>query len=313
MLHNKQIFILLNDVTGHRLYVAVYTYNIKHDIVDRRLTTLSTFELARALETIVSFVQHEFFSVEIKKLRQNLPLKIKSYIFSQLSVFLDDHGLLRVGGRIRHSNLLYEKIHPLLLPKNHTFVWSLVRYYHLQHLHCGAQQLLSIIREKFWIISGKSVCKQVVRKCVKCFRYKPVLSAPKMGDLPQCRLKPFVPCFTFTEPQLDAVPVSRLDQYQHRQQIITHFWRRWSKEVLPELQKRTKWQSMGHGQIDIGSLVLLSNNNLPPFQWPLGRVKEVYPGQDGIIRVVLVRLPGGNCVKRAIHQLCVLPMDQETL
>lgn len=111
------------------------------------------------------------------------------------------------------------------------------------------------------------------------------------------------------EASLENIPANRLDQFQHRQLIITHFWRRWSREVLPELQRRTKWMSQGPKVIKKGELVLLSDTNTPPFQWPMGRIQELFPGADGVVRVVLVKLPNGNTVKRAVHKLCVLPVD----
>lgn len=57
--------------------------------------------------------------------------------------------------------------------------------------------------------------------------------------------------------------------------------------------------------IKIGQLVIISEDNLPPGQWPLGRGMEVHPGADQLIRVRLK----GCLVKRSVNKLCVLPID----
>ncbi|XP_043472975.1 uncharacterized protein LOC122505429 [Leptopilina heterotoma] len=46
-------------------------------------------------------------------------------------------------------------------------------------------------------------------------------------------------------------------------------------------------------KIEVGRLVVLREENLPPLRWLLGRIAEVHPGDDGVIRVVTVR--GKRC------------------
>lgn len=56
--------------------------------------------------------------------------------------------------------------------------------------------------------------------------------------------------------------------------------------------------------------MVLQEDNLPPLQWTLGRVQELHPGSDGITRVVTVQTKSGT-LKRAIHKLCVLPINEK--
>lgn len=37
-------------------------------------------------------------------------------------------------------------------------------------------------------------------------------------------------------------------------------------------------------------LCLLRGENIPPNKWPLARVERLHPGEDGIVRVVVVRI-----------------------
>ncbi|XP_072764625.1 uncharacterized protein [Anoplolepis gracilipes] len=88
-----------------------------------------------------------------------------------------------------------------------------------------------------------------------------------------------------------------------------HFWARWSKEYITQLQERGKWKQSSPVNIHPGTMVILKNENALPIAWPLGRVVEIHPGADGLIRIVTVKTSRG-LYKRAIAKLCVLPMEK---
>ena len=50
-----------------------------------------------------------------------------------------------------------------------------------------------------------------------------------------------------------------------------------------------------------------TDDNVPPLQWPLGRVKQLYVGRDSIVRVVKVQTRSGE-YNRAVHKLRKLPL-----
>nr|CAI5818585.1 unnamed protein product [Callosobruchus analis] len=87
------------------------------------------------------------------------------------------------------------------------------------------------------------------------------------------------------------------------------FWNRWSKEYLTQLQTRSKWKQHLQSTLQVGSLVVLMEDNSPPFNWPMARVMELYPGSNNVVRVVTVRLPNGRTLKRSVKRLCVLPIS----
>ncbi|XP_055542828.1 uncharacterized protein LOC129728416 [Wyeomyia smithii] len=61
-----------------------------------------------------------------------------------------------------------------------------------------------------------------------------------------------------------------------------------------------------------GKLVVIREDNMPPQQWPLGRIEELFPGDDDIVRVVTVKTAKG-VYKRALSRLSFLPIrDNET-
>lgn len=103
---------------------------------------------------------------------------------------------------------------------------------------------------------------------------------------------------------LTGTPTQRLLRYDRVEQIRQHFWARWSKEYISELQKRTKWQTQ-KDSITPNTLVLIKDENLPPLKWRLGRILQTYAGKDGISRVATIKTETGE-IKRAFSRLCPL-------
>jgi hypothetical protein len=57
------------------------------------------------------------------------------------------------------------------------------------------------------------------------------------------------------------------------------------KEYLTQIQSRQKWVKTKRN-IQIDDIVLIADDGLPRCQWKLGRIVEVYPGKDGLVRKV---------------------------
>lgn len=103
------------------------------------------------------------------------------------------------------------------------------------------------------------------------------------------------------------VPDNRLSRWQHLQKVRQHFWQRWNKEYLQTLQARSKWFS-GKENVELDTMVLVQDGNLPPLQWMMGRVNETFPGKDGVVRVATIKTSRGE-LKRPIKKLCPLPIE----
>ena len=55
-------------------------------------------------------------------------------------------------------------------------------------------------------------------------------------------------------------------------------------------------------------IVVLSDDHMPPVKWMLGRIINVYPGKDGLVRVATIKTKSGE-FKRPIHKLALLPIN----
>ena len=103
----------------------------------------------------------------------------------QLGVYIDDRGILRCKGRLEHANLSEAARNPILLPKHERFTCLVVEKMHKEQLHSGVSQTLSRVRFRFWIPSGRSVVKWIVRQCRVCRRHEGgAYKTPPMAPLP---------------------------------------------------------------------------------------------------------------------------------
>ncbi|XP_071491771.1 uncharacterized protein [Diadema antillarum] len=93
-------------------------------------------------------------------------------------------------------------------------------------------------------------------------------------------------------------------RWKQVQYLASVFWRRWQAEYLPLLQGRQKWLTPRRN-LAINDLVLVGDDHAPRGQWPLGKVVEVYPGKDGLVRQVEIKV-GSRFLKRPISKLCLL-------
>lgn len=110
---------------------------------NRKLQGLSIEELNNATLNICRLVQKQHFAEEISLVKSNKPCG-KQIV--KLLPFLASQGILRVGGRLRHSDLNEDEKHPIILPKSHNITQILIEFYHRKYPH-GGPYLLSNIKK----------------------------------------------------------------------------------------------------------------------------------------------------------------------
>lgn len=67
---------------------------------------------------------------------------------------------------------------------------------------------------------------------------------------------------------------------------------------------RKKWRQAGRN-LSIGDYVAEIKPGVKNLDWSTGRIVQVYPGTDGLVRAVDVQLPQGT-FRRGVTQLCLL-------
>ncbi|XP_066600003.1 uncharacterized protein [Prorops nasuta] len=428
---------------------------------------LTTRELEQARMSIIRLAQSSAYAEELTLLKEGRPL-LRRNPLNRLHPFVDDNGILRVGGRLTNSSLPFPAKHPPILPKRSALSQLFIQHAHRIAIHGGPTQTLGILLQMVWIIGAVGLVKRYTRSCVRCFRARPRPAVQQMGNLPTARVTPsnpfqvtgldyaavhleavsdltsqsflaafrrfssrrgichqifsdngtnfqgadkelkemfkasskfyaeiaedlaekgvnwdFIPpnaphfgglweagvkatkhhlirvmgdyTLTYEEfatvlAEIEAclnsrplcplsgdtddlnaltpshfllgrqsglipeapcigVPENRLNRFQLLSKIRQDFWVRWSREYLHHLQERNKWRDP-MTNFNIGQLVILKDDRYPTCRWPIGRITQLHPGTDGLIRVVSVKIATGT-FKRPIVRLSPLPILQD--
>lgn len=110
--------------------------------------------------------------------------------------------------------------------------------------------------------------------------------------------------FDYTE-----IPDNRLLRWRMIQKVSQEFWLRWQQEYVAHQIETTKWNKRNEN-INVGDIVLVKHDNLPPTHWPLARVVNTFPGDDGCVRNVEVKL-GSTTFRRGIRKIARLPINDD--
>ncbi|XP_018375252.1 PREDICTED: uncharacterized protein LOC108769021 [Trachymyrmex cornetzi] len=167
-------------------YIFQFINNCRNPF-DKRVSTVNEQNHEHALQVLCKYIQQRCFSQEIHDLTHVGTVSNTSKILS-LNPLLDQYGVLRVGGRLKHADLDYKAKHPILLPKNHTITKLIIHNKHVKNLHAGVQATIYAVRNKFWPISVKVTARNVIKKCITCFKLKPGRSQVIMSDLSSARV-----------------------------------------------------------------------------------------------------------------------------
>ncbi|XP_072179391.1 uncharacterized protein [Diadema setosum] len=173
--------------------------------------TLTVADLQEAETELLCCVQREHFDRELRVLtdlnvrddsdrqtakRRNDDIKSTSSLY-RLDPFVDDKGIVRVGGRIRRANIPDYVRHPAIVPKDAHLTTLLIRHHHGEVNHMGRGATHNQLRQAgYWVIGGLSAVSSIISKCVTCKRLRGPLEKQKMADLPEDRFEQ-APPFTY--------------------------------------------------------------------------------------------------------------------
>ena len=94
--------------------------------------------LQEAEKCFVKMVQLKYFNEELKllKMKNGENVKISSKI-SSLNPYLDENGIIRVGGRLEKSKISNDCKHPKLIPKDFHISKLIILWCHQKTRHSG--------------------------------------------------------------------------------------------------------------------------------------------------------------------------------
>ena len=159
--------------------------------------SLHVKEMEEAERVIIKVVQSNYFNEEINCIRQGCELPRTTTKLLSLNPYLDDQGLLRVGGRISNAHVPFSAKHQIIPGKCHVAM-LIIRQEHETCAHMGREYVLAAVRQKFWITNGRIIVKKVIKACFYCKKRNVEAMKPIMADLPEFRVEDSQPIFSNT-------------------------------------------------------------------------------------------------------------------
>ena len=111
--------------------------------------------------------------------------------------------------------------------------------------------------------------------------------------------------------QLEDSSKRIMERYLYLQRVLNHYWRRWKQEYFYQLIVRNKRQKET-APIQVGDIVLVSEDNVSRGKWPLGRVEKVHLGKDGLVRAATLRVQK-SILTKPVQRLHRLEIESATL
>ncbi|KAJ8916388.1 hypothetical protein NQ315_014598 [Exocentrus adspersus] len=161
-------------------WIFRFIYNAKHPN-RRRQGNLNAEEIEAAEVFLFEVVQQEAFSDANDKR------------ISFLHPFRDKDSIIRLKSSVSNRQDEESFRFPVVLPAKYPMVSRLIFEVHEKSCHVGIQGLLSLLREKYWILDGRRAVKDVISKCVICKRHNTAPFSVETPPLPLDRVKDAVP------------------------------------------------------------------------------------------------------------------------
>ncbi|XP_013421679.1 uncharacterized protein LOC106181750 isoform X2 [Lingula anatina] len=144
-------------------------------------------ETVKTENLLIKVSQDACFPNEMSALREGQPLSHRSSILA-LSPFLDQEGIMRVGGRLNQAPVAFDEKHPVIIDGKSHFAKLLVAHFHREVFHQGRLITETAIRKRFWITGVKRIISSMIYKCVPCRKLRGRVMNQQMADLPKDRL-----------------------------------------------------------------------------------------------------------------------------
>ena len=115
----------------------------------------------------------------------------------------------------------------------------------------------------------------------------------------------------FVPESIDTEPFNPRKRWRRLQELTRYVWNRWMKEYLPQIGSRQKGY-FRNDNLRVGDVVAVIDPGTVRRQWNVGRIEQTYPGPDGLVRVVDVRV-NGKTLKRPITRISPLEIRDTKL
>ena len=159
--------------------------------------SLTVAEVEEAERFLIKRAQQRAFPAEIMALSQSPPHIIsKSSTIRSLHPFLGRDGLLQLGGRLSHADVIYSQKHPIILSAKDELTRRIFEQTHVTMCHCGPTLLMSTIGTRYYCTGARLLARQICHQCLHCRKVQARAQSQLMGQLPKARVTPALPFST---------------------------------------------------------------------------------------------------------------------
>ena len=145
---------------------------LKHNWLQRKRNAkqdnlmLTPADIEKSVQNICKIVQNELFPSTINLLTNKQQLPSNDPLLPLRPVILNK--LLCVGGRLKNANIPTKSTHQIILSAKHHASKLILSDIHRENFHTGREHTLSLSRQKYWIIRGKNLSRQIIKECFIC-------------------------------------------------------------------------------------------------------------------------------------------------
>ena len=180
----------------------------------------------------------------IKKCNQKNLLNEKNFSkCNYLNLTIDEKGLIRCTGRLSLAPLPHETRSPILLDPHHPLTKLIILNIHEKNKHIGYKHTLTEFRQRFWIVQGRKLVRNLLRKWIICKKIEgKSYPSPPSPPLTALRLKDTHPFDTTGVDNFGPLFVKEVFCEKNDNKMykawVTHYTCAWTRAILLDLVPR---------------------------------------------------------------------------
>jgi hypothetical protein len=194
-----------------------------------------------------------------------------------------------------------------------------------QHFNGQAERLIGLAKNCLQqVLEGKTATFGEMQTALKQVQYmlnsrplavKPGSDPESMGPITPLHLMGGRASIYLPEINLEAKPAKLVERLQFLEEIKKSFWNKWLHLLFGRAVPSYKWRKE-YPDLQKGDVVLMKEESIVSNDYRLGRVVEVFKGEDGHVRRAIITYRNPNeavfrTTERPIHKLIlVVPVDQ---
>lgn len=139
-----------------------FAFKCRHKKGEREISALLQ-EIVTTEHILLHLSQSRWFRIEIEAISRKNETS-KTSIIKALRPFIDENGLLWVGGRLNQSQLSFSLKHPIILHPKDWLSQLLILHLHTHHQHASPTALMGILH----VSGAKCLAMDLSKSCVTC-------------------------------------------------------------------------------------------------------------------------------------------------